>query len=683
MPSSDDTGQKPIRESVLETFERQVLVFPLLVVLLACTSFLFDGRCAAWQWWTAGATVVLVPFSRRGHWRGALRAAGLFTFLMFAIRCLIPPLVWDSPAPSDMQSCHLPMIQLLIEGWNPVTDPMAERITASLGLDPWGMAPWHVVFSMKALAVFSAVAFAFVGDPYALSFPLLVFLWLGVLLSAARLFGGFTRLALFAALLFILPMVARQMPIDLSIAFTTCGLLLTMQDALRRKECDWTALAVWGAWMATLKLNGVLGLAVFAAAFAFVKIRKERGERKRLAVRFAAWIAVVSVVAGIVSWNPFGTSWRTFGHPLYPYRTVDVERFPPGDLAWDMQLGNDDVRLMGRGGRFAHAYLSPTATIAFYRWSRKRSDFDPKCGWWYLATFFPDTFLRLELWSVFFVLLLLPAGRPWAVGGILLMILVPLSMVGYTRYQPWFSSLGCVAVALGAERTEGLLNIRVVRSLSALFATGIVVSFAIFAWTRSGSVECKAREVALERNWIRPDHQIGQLLSKEHFVRIRHFVPLINHLTCFETRCKLLVRELNRENKTMVASANGWLSDPDRRKRWDERNWPKMFECTSNLSGLWRHSEDHESTENTQHAPNAREPVHWTPTPFGYWVPDDEDASHIEMCSNVRHANVSFVLHAWFKTYPKEIWRRLRGPWLGKERLANHGDRRVVLPFDV
>ena len=113
MPGSDHTGQKPIRESVLETFERQVLVFPLLVVLLACTSFLFDGRCAAWQWWTAGATVVLVPFSRRGHWRGALRAAGLFTFLMFAIRCLIPPLVWDSPAPSDMQSCHLPMIQLL------------------------------------------------------------------------------------------------------------------------------------------------------------------------------------------------------------------------------------------------------------------------------------------------------------------------------------------------------------------------------------------------------------------------------------------------------------------------------------------------------------------------------------------------------------------------------------------
>ena len=43
-------------------FSRQVLVFPLLVVLLACASFLFGGHCAAWQWWTTVAAVVAVPF---------------------------------------------------------------------------------------------------------------------------------------------------------------------------------------------------------------------------------------------------------------------------------------------------------------------------------------------------------------------------------------------------------------------------------------------------------------------------------------------------------------------------------------------------------------------------------------------------------------------------------------------
>ena len=49
--------------TALETFERQVLFFPLVVVVLACASFLFGGRCAAWQWWTAIAAVVASPFT--------------------------------------------------------------------------------------------------------------------------------------------------------------------------------------------------------------------------------------------------------------------------------------------------------------------------------------------------------------------------------------------------------------------------------------------------------------------------------------------------------------------------------------------------------------------------------------------------------------------------------------------
>ena len=48
-------------------FERQVLVFPLLVVLLACVSFLFGGRCAAWQWWTAVAAVTFIPSACRDN----------------------------------------------------------------------------------------------------------------------------------------------------------------------------------------------------------------------------------------------------------------------------------------------------------------------------------------------------------------------------------------------------------------------------------------------------------------------------------------------------------------------------------------------------------------------------------------------------------------------------------------
>ena len=323
-------------------FERQVLVFPLLVVLFACTSFLFGGRCAAWQWWTAVAAVTLVPFARRGQWRSALGAAGLFALLLFALRCLIPPFVWDDTSCADMPVYHLPMVQLLIEGWNPVADPMADGIAASLGLDLWGMAPLHVAFLPKTLAVFSAVAYTFVHDPYALTFPLPVFLWISVLLQAFRSFRGFPRLAVSAAIVGILPIVTLQMPVDLCVAFSSCGLLLTMQDALRRKKCDWLALGLWAAWMMNLKLNGVLGAFVFCAVFVAATIWKNRIEWKQWFGRFAAFGGVLVLLWALVSWNPLGTSWKYFGHPLYPFKTIDANRFPVMDLTWEPRPTKDE-----------------------------------------------------------------------------------------------------------------------------------------------------------------------------------------------------------------------------------------------------------------------------------------------------------------------------------------------------
>ena len=361
-------------------FERQVLVFPLLVVLLACVSFLFGGRCAAWQWWTAVAAVVLVPFVRKDRRRAALGAAGLFALLLFALRCLIPPLVWDDTACPDMAVYHLPMIQLLIEGWNPVADPMAEGITASLGLDLWGMAPLHVAFLPKTAAVFSAVAYTFVRDPYALTFPLPLFLWLGVFLAGIRMFRGCARWAVAAAFVFVLPMVAWRMFADLALAFSSCGLLFAMQDTLRRKKCDWLALGIWTAWMMNLKLNGVFGAFVFCAVFAATTIWKNRTEWKKWLARFAAFGCVLVALWSLVSWNPLGTSWRNYGHPLYPFKTADAERFPAKNLTWDLQGGNEDYQTMGRAGLLAHSYLAPRTTIAFYGWKQRRNDFEPFCG---------------------------------------------------------------------------------------------------------------------------------------------------------------------------------------------------------------------------------------------------------------------------------------------------------------
>ena len=608
--------------------------------------------------------MLLVPFAWRSQWRAALRATGLFALLLFALQCLIPPLVWDSAECPDMLNCHLPMVQLLIEGWNPVADPTAEGIAASLGLDPWGMAPLHVAFSMKPLAVFSAVAFSFVRDPYALTFPLLVFLWLGVLLTAVRMFRGFARWALVAALVFVLPMVPWRMPVDLAMAFASCGLLLTMLDALRRKDCDWIALAVWGVWMAMLKLNGALGLGVFAAAFSVAKIRKARGERKRLAARLVAWIAVVAVVAGIVSWNPLGTSWRTFGHPLYPYRTVDAERFPAGDLAWDMQCGNDDFREMGKAGRFAHAYLSPKGTVAFYRWRLRRRDFDPSAAWWDWIEF-PTWNVRIALWTLFAVLLLLPEGRPYAAGGLALLLLVPDCMVGYTRYQPWLSALGCLAVALGAEWAESRMAEGTSRRLSVAITAALCLAAAGAAWNAARNIECKAGEIAavrtriLAKTWLPPEKRRAQSAA------VKDFTPRYDYRTCTDNANRLRMKMLGVETGVTAPSTAGMENREEIETELDERKW------RPDAGTLFAESIPGKERADGDEPSGNGEVESWLSTPFGYWVSSDGATTHLDAYydwAEFRESESPFgrfghrtkvFLHAWVVAYPRSVWRRI------------------------
>ena len=377
-----------------------------------------------------------------------------------------------------------------------------------------------------------------------------------------------------------------------------------MQDALRRKECDWIALTVWAAWMATLKLNGILALSVFAAAFFVATVRRERGAWKVWTGRFAAWTAAVALVAGTVCWNPIGTSWRTYGHPLYPFRTADAERFPAKDLTWDVGSGNDDWREMGRAGRFVHAYLSPRATLAFYRRKLNRPDFAPDCEWWHQGVL-PDGRVRAALWLLFGVLLLLPAGRPWGIGGLLLLALVPDAMVGYTRYQPWLSALGCLAVALAAERAEERIDARLARGLSAAVAAVLFLAAAVACpdWARNAA--WKAREAATVRERIRPLFWGDPKARYEASFRARDFAARYNYLTCMENRTKLLVRQLGREGTTVVEPAENWRPFLKMNVDWDERNW---------------HGRD-VAAEPPPPPPPPEKEERWEQTPFGYWVP--------------------------------------------------------------
>ncbi len=665
-------GSVPTRPETVAIFARQVLVFPLLVVLLACTSFLFGGRCAAWQWWTAVASVVLVPFARRSQWRAALRTAGLFALLLFALRCLIPPLGWDDTTCPDMPVYHLPMVQLLIEGWNPVADPMAENITTSLGLDLWGMAPLHVAFLPKTLAAFSAVAFTFVDDPYALTFPLPVFLWLGVLLQAFRTFRGFPRLALSAAIVGILPIVTLQMPVDLCVAFSSCGLLLTMLDALRRRKCDWLALAIWTAWMMNLKLNGVLGAFVFCAAFAAATIWRNRTEWRKWLGRFAAFAGVLVLLWALVSWNPLGTSWQTFGHPLYPFKTIDAKRFPVMDLTWDIRIGNRDLQRMNKLGRFVHAYISPRTTVAFYRWHLNRPDFEPVGIWWGWREF-PTGIVRLAICLAFGILFVLPAGRLWGMAGLVLMAAVPNDVVGFTRYQPWLSALGCLAVALLGERIGARVDGRPRKVLAGLFLAGIALFVLYSGQRRAPEIECKAAERRTIHPLVRSGFWLGPIEQRKQLAPfVRNFVPRYNYLKSMENHCRLLLKQSGLEGVTTIEPADGIARMLGLEWEWDERKW---------LPGFERFFGDEIAADVDSRPPNdvataaseqRSEKRSWVAAPFGYWAILSPETDYLDRYYLQTHTEgdngedggrpslpIGDILHAWFVTYPREVWSRL------------------------
>lgn len=659
----------PGRSKPTTIFARQVLVFPLLVVILACTSFFFGGRCAAWQWWTAVAAVIATPFSRKNQWCAALEAAGLFALLLFALRCLIPPLIWDDTECVDMPVYHLPMVQLLIEGWNPIADPLAEGITASLGLDLWGMAPLHVAFLPKTLAVFSAVAYTFIQDPYALTFPLLVFLWLGIFLEAVRRFRGFVRWSLVAALVFVLPMIRWQMPVDLALAFSSCGLLLTMQDSMHRKECDWLALTVWGAWMMNLKLNGVLGAFVFCALFVAAKTWKERAEWKEWIGRFIAFGGILVLLWGVISWNPLGVSWQRYGHPLYPFKTVDAERFPIKDLTWDLQGGNDDFHRMGKIGCLSHAFVAPTKTIDWYKWVLKDPDFSPFCMWWNSPEFL-DAKTRLGLWIVFLVLFLFPQGRLWGLGGAILLTVVPDYLVGYLRYQPWLSALGCLSILFAAEWASKHMRHELASYMSLVVLCGLLLSGLNWCCIRSADIERKIRETVSNHTRILASFWPTPIAFYHQSFVCEHFTPRYNFLTCMENHVRLLVRLTGKDQSVTVLFPSRLVGDHLVDNRHDERNWhqetpPKEQSKTQREPG---EEASNDPSSGGASESNTQDQEIWTETLFGYYVAPEKSEESINRFpageeSETKHRSIGkksqLVLHAWVVSYPRELWKRI------------------------
>ena len=179
-------------------------------------------------------------------------------------------------------------------------------------------------------------------------------------------------------------------------------------------------------------------------------------------------------------------------------------------------------------------------------------------------------------------------------------------MVGYTRYQPWLSSLGCLAVALAAERAEARLDARLVRWLSVAVAAALVLVAANKCCSLARDAACKAREAATVRERIRPLFWGDPKARYAASFRARDFAARYNYLTCMENRTKLLVRQLGREGTTVVEPAENWRPFLKMNVDWDERNW---------------HCDGKPADPPPEPVAQDEKVEWWDYSPFGYWVP--------------------------------------------------------------
>ena len=207
------------------------------------------------------------------------------------------------------------------------------------------------------------------------------------------------------------------------------------------------------------------------------------------------------------------------------------------------------------------------------------------------------------------------------------------------------------------------------------------LAFLVCMKEKSENIKYKAMEVRAIHKEIRPNFvwMPGYLFPMVSSVK--HFVPRIDYLSFMENRCRLLVKELGLDQKTKIVSESPREHPHVHCFCFDERellNYATKSSSDFHDAPLVKMNNPYPFNEHDRLAlfqALGREAKCWTKgwilTPFGYYVPDDEHAKHyhlfLEKDAYSDNQTVWFRLrmccgsffHAWFVTYPKEVWRRL------------------------
>ena len=263
----------------------------------------------------------------------------------------------------------------------------------------------------------------------------------------------------------------------------SAGLLLTMFADLRDKRISLLPLAGYGFWVANLKLPGVMAAGIFFVFFAAWMIFYDLN-RKMSAMKFAMLAFILAISFGLASFNPYGTSLRDAGHPLYPFVSAKNGKCPPIDIAPVFKTMNDDAKEMGRVGLLVNAYLSPRLARAYYNWKLNRNDFKPhKLVWDYMWHDNPNarmtsTSIADRFWLLLAILLMISIRdmRTLGLALLALVILFPIEQIGIMRYQPWIMASLCLAITVATDRIFS--NNMVCRRLLLIAC----ISYAVLSW---------------------------------------------------------------------------------------------------------------------------------------------------------------------------------------------------------
>ncbi len=448
-------GKVETVKAVLRLFERSVLIFPVAVVILAGLALICGGRISWIPWWSAvGGVLLLTLLTRRETLSRRVCACGLFLLLLGGI-WLWAGLVPHDAYPYDNPNYHLPVTRLLIEGWNPVVAGTPDALARTMGVNPEEMRSWHVLFMARGVEMFNAAAYFFTRAPFSLLLPLFPFLLIAVGGQLWRVLrpAPWAIRVVGVAVLWLL-MGYTSLIVDSTVGLAGVGLLCAMTRRLNRERGTLLPLFCLSFWMMVSKQPGLLSCFVFWACFSVALLFREKWG----AVPFLTKMSGALLVAFcIVCASPYLSSWKHYGHPLYPAYTGDEARFPAYDITGDFRDCNDDARAMGHVGAFVYSYISPAVGRAYYNWKLGKEDFAPSRNPWNQDV--PEDhptvpMLATTRWQLLlaFALVALVGGKRlrfiWMCMAIALFCF-PTVYLGYLRYTPWVVGIYALAICCG------------------------------------------------------------------------------------------------------------------------------------------------------------------------------------------------------------------------------------------